>query len=219
MNTADKSTITTFGKIVIAALIVIAGLFAFHKCAEAQTAGTIDFSRDYSARLDEILTEQYGVDWKRVIRDDWAEAWKNLTSTAREGYQQRRASLFDESGLEQYLTQTEARQVARALDSARARKAAEDQRIADSIAAAQQTQGSVALREASTTQLAGLGLGIGKALSQRLAFLGGFEDTHPQPAPSPPTGSPTFAGIAEDVLPWAIIGTVLIVFAVIAISQ
>jgi len=194
MNTADKSPIATFGKIVIAALVVIAGLFAFHKCAEAQTAGTIDFSREYSARLDEIMTEQYGADWKRVIRDNWAEAWRNLTSTAREGYQQRRASLFDESGLERYLTQTEVRQVARALDSARVRKAAEDQRITDSIMVAQQTQGSVMLREANSPQLAGLG--IGKALSPRPAILDGLEET-----PLAPSSGLPFSAAAETTSP------------------
>lgn len=195
MNTADKSTLAAFGKIVIAALIIIAGLFAFHKCAEAQTAGTINFSRDYSAKLDEIMTEQYGTDWKKLVRDNWAEAWKNLTSTGREQYRERRASLFDDEGLEKYLTQQEARQVARALDSARVRKAVDDQRLADSIAAAQQTQGTVILREDVAPMLAGLG--IGKAYSPRFAFLEGLEYT--QPAPAPPSGLPLEDGFITYV--------------------
>lgn len=164
-------------RIVIPVLIVLAIVLAAllpWRCS-AQTAGTIDFSRDYSAKLDEIMTEQYGADWKRLVRDNWAEAWKNLTSSAREQYRERRGSLFDDEGLEKYLTQQEARQVARALDSARARKTVEEveRQRADSIAAAQQTQGAVISRE-DTPQLAGLG--IGKMLSPRMEITDGWID-------------------------------------------
>lgn len=187
-------------RIVIPALIVLAialALFVPWRCS-AQIAGTIDFSRDYSAKLNEIMTEQHGPDWKRMVRDNWAEAWKNLTSGAREQYRERRASLFDDEGLERYLTQQEARQVGRALDSAKARKTAEEieRQRADSIAAAQQTQGAVISRE-DAPQLAGLG--IGKSLSPRMAMLGGLISERPAPTlPAEPQHAPPSGALGGD---------------------
>jgi hypothetical protein len=193
---------------VIPTLLVLAPLTAFllpWRCsAQTGTAGTISNSIDYTARQDEMLTEQYG-DWKPLIRTMWREGYRNWLSTAREGYQQRRASLFDADGLERYLTQTEARQVSRALDSARARKAIEDQRIADSIAAAQ-TQGTLIIEKdgyrAMVTDPELVSLNrlqpavVGKAYSPRLDFLDGLIAPSPSeaPAPAPPSGLPITEG-------------------------
>ena len=195
----DKTNTIVLG--VLAVVVILLALLVPWRCsAQTRTAGTIDFSRDYSAKLDEIMTEQYGTDWKRLVRDNWTESWKNLTSGAREQYRERRASLFDDEGLERYLTQQEARQVARALDSARTRQAAEReaQRLADSTAGARQTQGAVIVREDSP-QLAGLG--IGKALSARMEFLDGLIAPRPSPQPKsvPPSGLPLGDGFVTYV--------------------
>ena len=169
----DKTNTITM--IALAVVIGLIALFVPFQCAKSQTAGTLTNSIDYTERQDAVLTEQYG-DWQKVVKSNWREAYRNLLSTAREGYKARRASLFDAEELEKYLTQTESRQVNRALDSARARQAAEieQRRIADSIAATQ-TQGSlIAPAEEQPERYAA---NIGKALSPRMLFLEGVEET------------------------------------------
>lgn len=190
MNPADKKTIITFGKAVLAALFVIAGLFAFHKCASAQTTvkeDTLSFFVTYTPRQAQALQAHLGTDWRQTIKQRyWREAWKNVLSAAKDRLRYESAIIFDE-GWEPFMTEAEQRQRDRIRDLTLTRKARyeEERRIAGSIAAAQQTQGSVILSETDHPQLAGLG--IGKMLSPRLALLEGFEDT--KPAPTPPSGS------------------------------
>lgn len=175
-----KLRIDTPLRIVIPVLIVLAILIALlfpWQCAQAQTVAkedTLSFSVTYTPRQDQALQAHLGPDWRQIIKQRyWREAWRNLLNEAKDRYRFESAIIFDE-GWEQYMTDQEQRQRDRIRDSTLVRKARyeAERRIADSVAAAQQTQGSVILPDADRPQLAGLG--IGKALSQRLEFIDGW---------------------------------------------
>jgi hypothetical protein len=228
MNTADKSTLATFGKIVIAALIVIAGLFAFHKCAEAQTAGTINMAFDYSAGVDKAMIQQHGTDWiSSFAKPQLREAWKNQKSTASEAYKAAAAEVFDESIDPELLLKSETNMLQRIADSVAARKARKAQVEADSVAAAQQTRGSLIIEKdgyravVSDPELVSMNrlqpIAVGKAYSPRLDFLGGLIAPTPSeaPAPAPPSGLP----FSEDAfITYVYVVHILAVVGVIALG-
>lgn len=164
--------------VVAAALLMVLGVAGlFGQTAQGQTTmkeDTLAFSVTYTPRQALALEAYLGPDWRQIVKQrHWREAWKNLINEAKDRLRFQSSIIFDE-GSESYMTDQELRQRDRIRDSTLVRKARyeAERRIADSIAAAQQTQGSVTLREVDHPQLAGLG--IGKALSQRLEFTDGW---------------------------------------------
>lgn len=191
MNSADKNTLWVYLKGIAIGALVIGLLWLFWTTVgHAQTVAkedTLSFFVTYTPRQAQALQAHLGPEWRQILKQRyWREAWRNLVHEAKDRLRFESAIIFDE-GWEQYMTEQEQRQRDRIRDLTLARKAKyeEEQRIADSVAAAQQTQGSVTLPDADRPQLAGLG--IGKMLSTRLALLEGFEDT--RPAPATPSGS------------------------------
>ncbi len=186
----DKTNIIVMT--VPAVVVILIALLVPWRCSAQAVAkeDTLTFFVTYTPRQAQALQAHLGPEWRQFIKQRyWREAWKNLVNESKDRLRFESAIIFDE-GWEQFMTEQELRRRDRIRDSTLTRKAKyeAERRIADSIAAAQQAQGSEILRDSGPSQLAGLG--IGKALSPRLAFLDGFEYTAPAPAPAPPSGMP-----------------------------
>jgi len=203
------------GLCAVIAFIVFA-LFAWQKCS-AQTAGSFTMTYDYSAAVDRAMIKLHGADWVNTYaKPQLREAYKNHKNTALDGYKQSVSEVFDESIDPDLLLKSETNTLHKIIDSVAVRKVRKAQQIADSIAAAQ-TQGSLIIEKDGYRSLVAdptlIGMNIGKALSPRLAFLEGFEDT--QPAPAPPSGLP----FNEDAfITYVYVVHILAVVGVIAIG-
>lgn len=105
-------------------------------------AGTLTMDFSYSEREDAALTAVYGSGWKTEVRPVIRQAWANICSSAKDQYRTRRSDLLIDEGAEALMTAAERNQVGRVADSIAARKAMNErnQRIADSLARAQQIQ-------------------------------------------------------------------------------
>lgn len=245
MDSADNRTLGAWATIIAVAIVVIAGLFVAQQCS-AQTAGEFTMTFSYGANVDAQMTEMRGADWIKSMKDELREHWQNRKSEAKEQYAKRRADVYnfeDASGL----TKADQAKLEELYQKQKAWKEAE-QRKADSLAQLAQPVGGIMLNtgypvndnmtantpalaypkvmvplqmsEAEYIKMTGekpkYADNIGKSYSPRMDFLNGASEVASN---SFQTGGPTFGGIVSDLAVPVIIGLILIVFTIVAISQ